>query len=297
MREALAEARKDDAGASARKSALKCARAHAKAANWLLDSEEDLSLAPALTLYREALLWLVADDEAARRALAATIDASPESWQAAAGPASEGQRQAAQEQLRRCVSLQIRQERESDSPALLREIEAMRAGLHVLMVEAESAQGGKLRVVLHKRRRRMRFAAAVLSAVVSAATALSLWLFLPNDLARDKPWHTSSALPHIYTAKVLFHTIEEQSPWFEIDLLRPTSVRRLHVTNRVDCCAERAVPLLVEVTNDRSSWQQVARTDAPFVEWTPSFAPVKARYVRLRVPRFTTFHLEAVKVY
>jgi len=34
-----------------------------------------------------------------------------------------------------------------------------------------------------------------------------------------------------------------------------------------------------------------------FALWQPEFPPVEARYVRLRVPRFTVLHLQQVKVY
>jgi hypothetical protein len=298
LRDALAKAREDDANVPpARKAALRSARAHVDAADSLLDSEDDLSAAPVLTLYREALLWLIADDEAAKRALAVAIDTSPESWQASLAPASESQNEAAREQLRRCASLQLRLPTESDSPGLLHDIEAMRAPLQALLVQAEEARWRDVRTVLRKRRWRIGFAAAVLSAVLTSATALVILLCLPRDLAQNKPWHTSSALPLIYTANVLFHTIEEQNPWFEIDLVRPTTIHRLHVRNRADCCSERAVPLVAEVSLDRSTWQQVARTDSPFADWDPSFPPARARYVRLRVPRFTTLHLEDVKVF
>ena len=55
--------------------------------------------------------------------------------------------------------------------------------------------------------------------------------------------------------------------------------------------------LVAEVSNDRSNWQQVARTESPFLLWEPSFPAVDARYLRLRVPRFTFLHLLQVKVF
>jgi hypothetical protein len=96
---------------------------------------------------------------------------------------------------------------------------------------------------------------------------------------------------------MLFHTSEERNPWFEIDLGEIKPVRRLTVKNRADSNGERAVPLIAELSNDRSNWQVVARRDSPFTVWEPSFAPTKARYLRLRVPRLTFLHLEQVKVY
>jgi len=42
-------------------------------------------LPPVLTLYREAFLWLLADDEAGKRALAVAMDTEPESFLAQIG--------------------------------------------------------------------------------------------------------------------------------------------------------------------------------------------------------------------
>jgi hypothetical protein len=130
-----------------------------------------------------------------------------------------------------------------------------------------------------------------------SAIGLSLRLFVPTDLADGRPWRASSALAAAYSAKMLFHTNEEMSPWFEIDLGDAKPVRSLYVKNRADCCQERAIPLAAEVSSDRSNWQQVARTDSPFLLWEPHFRAVDARFVRLRVLRLTSFHLEQVKVF
>jgi hypothetical protein len=68
------------------------------------------------------------------------------------------------------------------------------------------------------------------------------------------------------------------------------------VTNRDDCCLERAVPLVVEVSDDRKKWRTVARRADSFREWEGKFAPLKARYVRLRVDRHSILHLAKVSV-
>jgi hypothetical protein len=127
-----------------------------------------------------------------------------------------------------------------------------------------------------------------------------------RDLAEGKTYRSSSTYgnggcrsPEQSCAEspfFFFHTVEEEKPWVEIDLARPTEISELIVKNRSDCCADRAVPLIVEVSTKRSRWKTVARIDATFDEWNPSFPPVEARYVRLKATRKTLLHLERVRI-
>ena len=125
------------------------------------------------------------------------------------------------------------------------------------------------------------------------------------DLALGKRWRTSSQqfVCHPKESEcggaqtsIFFHTLEEDSPWYEVDLGTPQTIARVAVTNRDDCCLERAVPLVVEVSDDRKKWRTVARRGDSFREWEGKFAPLQARYVRLRVDRHSTLHLAKVSV-
>ena len=120
------------------------------------------------------------------------------------------------------------------------------------------------------------------------------------DLAAGRPLRPSSVEPTcavpLQCGKVLFHTLEEENPWVEIDLGAIQAVRRVEVKNRTDCCWERVVPLVVEVSSDRAQWIEVARRDHEFIRWTASFSRRHARYVRLRVAALSTLHLEEIAV-
>jgi hypothetical protein len=127
------------------------------------------------------------------------------------------------------------------------------------------------------------------------------------DLARGKPWRASSALEDCplgvtrrcvhWRLDIFFHTKEEPSPWIEIDLRAPTTISKVVVRNRLDCCWDRAVPLVVEVAESRLRYREVARQEDPFDEIVLEFAPTTARYVRLRVEKTSALHLERVSVY
>jgi hypothetical protein len=124
-----------------------------------------------------------------------------------------------------------------------------------------------------------------------------------EDLAHGKPWRASSKFADCQREtgacggpRVLFHTLEEPEPWFEIDLGAAHSISVVEIENRQDCCAERAVPLVIEVSSDRTKWKAVARREDVFRSWTASIEPVTARYVRAKVRRKSTLHLERMTV-
>ena len=128
-----------------------------------------------------------------------------------------------------------------------------------------------------------------------------------RDLARGAPWRISS----VYTAAqgcrspeqecpegpdYFFHTLDEPAPWVEFDLNSAQQISEVRVDNRKDCCTERAAPLIVEVSSDHQKWQIVARRDSGFTSWLASFAPVRARWLRLRLDRRESFHLKRVRI-
>jgi len=125
-------------------------------------------------------------------------------------------------------------------------------------------------------------------------------LALGPNLAEGKPVRTSSSwsgcVGDPMCSGILFHTNDENNPWAEIDLGAPKSIHRIEVTNRDDCCAERAIPLIVETSLDGRTWSEVGRRDKDFSTWTIKLSPRSARYVKLRVPRQTVFHLKQVAV-
>ena len=142
-------------------------------------------------------------------------------------------------------------------------------------------------------------------ALVVAAVAEYQRLTLKPDLAAGKPWRASSSLDTCkpqehYCASahtdIFFCTTDEQNPWVEIDLGKPTAFSSLEITNRSDCCGERATPLAAEVSLDQKKWHEVARRHDSFSTWSPKFKQQNARYVRLRALRRTILHLEKVAV-
>jgi hypothetical protein len=291
LREAVTRARAEEASTEpVRAAMLKSAHAYADVADTLFDSDDKVPLAPVLSLYREAIFLLLANDLAGKKSLSVAFETAPQSIFADAA-----QNDPNLARLHHVLALHSSLGLADGPTPEYRDVaQVTRTSVRAML---DLADASKLRQLLHRRRWRAGFAAGALLAALVLLASLAVHLLTPKDLAEGQPWTASSALPAVFTAKVVFHTKEELAPWFEIDLGHSKRVQKLYVKNRADCCQERAIPLVVELSNDRANWQMVARRDSPFLLWEPSFSPVDARYVRLRVLRFTAFHLEQVKVF
>jgi hypothetical protein len=173
--------------------------------------------------------------------------------------------------------------------------ERARTFAEALVLELEAPQR-RVQHMLRQRWLRLVFTGVILLGLVVGAQRLLLG---PN-LAEGKPFRTSSSWSGCATdapcRSLLFHTNPETNPWVEFDLGAPKSIRQVEIANRVDCCRDRAVPLIVEVGNDQARWTEVARRDTEFATWTAKFSAQTARYVRLRIPRDTALHLDSVVV-
>lgn len=121
----------------------------------------------------------------------------------------------------------------------------------------------------------------------------------------DYSWTASSAFegfPKSGTLRkresygLVFHTTEENSPSVTVDMLKERSVTRVVLRNRLDCCQDRGLPLLVELGTSPSNYVEVARRTAPFDTWEISVAPTQARYLRVRADRKTTLHLTGIEI-
>ncbi len=127
-----------------------------------------------------------------------------------------------------------------------------------------------------------------------------------RDLARGKPWSTSSSAMTCEPARhrcgtastdILFHTKEEDNPWFQVDLGAARRITKVEIRNRRDCCPDRAIPLVVETSLDGAQWIEVGRRTDSFFEWTAQFPPREARFVRARALRVTILHLRGLRVW
>lgn len=129
----------------------------------------------------------------------------------------------------------------------------------------------------------------------------------PQLISDHRPYRVSSQRPPFSATRrltpvpddgVIFHTVEEREPWMRIDLGRVRRITSVEIENRERCCQDRAVPLVIEVSDDARRYRTVARRREVFDTWEAELEGVSARYVRLRVEgRATYFHLAGVRVF
>ena len=245
-----------------------------------------------LSLYRDAAYWALAAEQA-RRGGATPADDLGVLW---SGTEPTLLQKAAGDETRlAAVRASLERPRAESLDATEADVAAARSFVENLLWELDTPA----RAIECLQVQRWTRLAAVAVIVLAAAFGLRYALRGPN-LVRARVFKTSTALPECTAPNkcvdVFFHTQAQNEPWIDFDLGGVKTISRVDVRNRTDCCSDRAVPLIVEVSQDDKTWVQVARRDTDFSEWSATFPKQKARHVRLRVPRTTTLHLEDVSV-
>jgi hypothetical protein len=164
----------------------------------------------------------------------------------------------------------------------------------------------RVETLLWQRFARLGLCALVLIAAVGVSLRGAEDLHQGTDLLAGKAWRTSSTWGKCdpvaarcggVRTRVFFHTKEDASPWIEYDLGAPKKFSRVVVRNRTDSVPDRAIPLVLEVSDDQKVYREVVRRPTSFRTWRADFQPQRARYVRLRVARRTWLHLERISIY
>jgi hypothetical protein len=95
-----------------------------------------------------------------------------------------------------------------------------------------------------------------------------------------------------------FHSAQTESPTLTVDLGQVRRVTRIEIENRKDCCRERSNSLIVEGGLDENHWVTLG-DGAPgaFDKYSPKFAPLPARFIRLSLRHAEYFHLSALRVF
>ncbi len=269
------------------------------------ESPNDLDASPgaAISLYREAACWALCALGGTARSmdLAAAFAACDASVLRDAAGGTDRKLAAARAAL---VERTFVQTADLDAHERATDAACARAFVAGLILRLDG-RGAYVRELHRQRWVRVGGLAVVL--VAAAWLALTGIRWLRPDLAATAAWRTSSASQGYAQSgrgfhrpeggpNLFFHTNQEESPWIEFDLGAVRDVHGTYVSNRMDCCQERALPLIVEVSVDGRGWTEVARRTEPFYTWTEWFRTRSARYVRFRVPHATTLHLGSVEI-
>lgn len=113
------------------------------------------------------------------------------------------------------------------------------------------------------------------------------------DAGCESPQQECSGGEHFF-----FHTRQEKNPWLMFDFKTSKSFSSIEVVNRLDCCGERANPLVISVSDDKKAWRLVAESRSEFTTFSASFPAVTARYLKLEVAQpAAMLHLSRVRVF
>ena len=101
-----------------------------------------------------------------------------------------------------------------------------------------------------------------------------------------------------------FHTENEDNPWWQVDLQKPTGLDRMVLYNRCDQCGARNSRIIVLASDDAESWKQLYQHDGTVFYGHSDNKPlsvgldgVTTRYIRLQLPQKSYFHLDEVEIY
>ncbi|MEO7036162.1 MAG: discoidin domain-containing protein [Polyangiaceae bacterium] len=112
-----------------------------------------------------------------------------------------------------------------------------------------------------------------------------------NECSCESPEQSCAACPNFF-----FCTVNEDQPSIIFDLGKVQSLSTVIVENRRDCCEERALPLVVQVSTDDEHWKTVATREEAFATWRQGFPTEHARWVKLYVARHDFLHLARVRL-
>lgn len=296
---------------------------HARAARLLLaaaesfEGEADRQFGAVLML-REAAV-LAAQGVAERRHLAISTENAGEIWKAVSEltdlePVLKKQSAAACERLASVVGGGTALDYYGSSAAELSALS--QTLLDVVRLLVNQLEGDVLAPRRLRFERLARWTGAVLLVATVAAYGMAKvkHLFRPNptntgstNVALNKSvkmssnWRTDLYPPERLvdgdTTQLGCHSERQDNPSVVVDLEGDYYVHRVVVTNRKDGLAEFAVPLIIEVSLDGSSYTEYARQNENFAVWTAKGKRTEARYVKLTVPKSTILHLNEIEVY
>lgn len=148
---------------------------------------------------------------------------------------------------------------------------------------------------------------ALFGGAAYGAHAYGDWREQKGDLAPRATWVASSDFgvggcrspkQHCEAGEnYFFHTAQDADPAITFDLGKVHRISGVEIGNRLDCCQDRASPLVIDVSTDGATWKEVGRRTGSFTTWRAPFSAVRARYVRIHVPVPSgVLHLSRVRI-
>jgi hypothetical protein len=170
-------------------------------------------------------------------------------------------------------------------------------------VEPRSVRAVKIRRALHL--------GAIVLGFLLAITALVVWLTRPKNIARGKPVSSSGLNPDSTApddglvdgdtrGSYGIHTSKGPNPWVAIDLGKTHSIGRIEIFNRGDGWLDDGLPMVLEVSEDGSTYTEIAVRKKRFTHtapWVERLGGKPARWVRVRGRTGSYVALSEIEVY
>jgi hypothetical protein len=152
--------------------------------------------------------------------------------------------------------------------------------------------------------------AAILLVIGYATFAITRAFVMPKNIALGKPVHPSSRKHNPPDGHELvdgeigssfgIHTNTEDNPNVVIDLQARYWIDSVRVYNRVDGWYDDSLPLVVELSQDGTTWDEIGRRTEHFdasPPWVVAGRGKPAQFVRVRVARKSYLALSEVEVF
>jgi hypothetical protein len=108
---------------------------------------------------------------------------------------------------------------------------------------------------------------------------------------------SSGFLGQLDAFALVVHTGYQAEPWVEIDLEKTRTIKRVIVRQRLECCQDQGIPMVIEIAGEDKQWRQVAEKTTSFDSWSARFSPQAARWVRIRsTAKSTAIQLREVRI-
>lgn len=131
------------------------------------------------------------------------------------------------------------------------------------------------------------------------------WVSRDATYTASSMWDRHKPLPALLTGEgelhqraYAFHTNRESNPHIIIKLKRSVGIKRIMIENVRGGARERSKGMVVLVSSDRKQWKRIWKGGNAQPVWIIDLkTPVRAKYVKIGLPRTEYFHLAGVRIY
>lgn len=142
-----------------------------------------------------------------------------------------------------------------------------------------------------------------LAAIATLLIPIFAYFRYPSDRyewrasSSTRGYASSGFLGQLDAFALIVHTGYQAEPWVEIDLEKTRTIKRVIIRQRLECCQDQGIPMVIEIAGEDKQWRQIAEKTTSFDSWSARFSPQAARWVRIRsTAKSTAIQLREVRI-